>query len=287
VLVTALRAMQLLTCDPEGRLAPTPLAAEHLQSGQPFDVSAYLGLAADAPAVLQLVDQLRTSRPRGSDACEPGQGTAYIAREGARSLMDEAASARRLTMALAGRARNCAPALAERVELPRSRSLLDVGGGSGLYSIALLQKFPDLRAAVFDRGPVLPAAREFAEEFGVSDRLQTVAGDMFLDPWPACDVVLLSNVLHDWDEPECLQLLARVREMLPRGGRLLIHDVLLNDALDGPLPVALYSARLFQLTEGRAYSRGEFVRMLERTGFQLESTRPTLVHCQVLAARPR
>ena len=59
------------------------------------------------------------------------------------------------------------------------------------------------------------------------------------------DVVLLSNVLHDWDVPQCQELVRRCSNCLPSGGRLLIHDVFLNDALDGPLPIALYSAALF------------------------------------------
>ena len=80
---------------------------------------------------------------------------------------------------------------------------------------------------------------------------------MFADPVPAdCDVMLLSNILHDWDVPECRTLVARCAAALPAGGHLLIHDAFLNDAMDGPLPVALYSASLFSVTEGRAYQRG-------------------------------
>ncbi len=80
--------------------------------------------------------------------------------------------------------------------------------------------------------------------------------------------MLLSNVLHDWDVPECRALIARLAAALPAGGRLLIHDVFLNDALDGPLPIALYSAALFTLTEGRAYSAGEYRAWLAEAGLE-------------------
>ena len=100
-------------------------------------------------------------------------------------------------------------------------SLLDVGGGSGIYSVAILQQNPQLRAIVWDRVEVLKVASEFGQTYGVADRLELRAGDMFADPVPGdCDVVLLSNILHDWDVPECRTLLNRCADALPTGGRL-------------------------------------------------------------------
>jgi len=285
VLITALRAMDLLDVDGDGLLHPTAVAKNHLIPGGRFDISGYLGLAAESPGVTTMVERLRSGKPANSD--EPETGTAFVMREGVASAMDQDESARRLTLSLAGRARNVAPALAGRVNLSSSKRLLDVAGGSGLYSIAILRRFPDLRAVVFDREPVLKVAREFAEKYGVADRLECVAGDMFRDPWPDCDAILLSNVLHDWDVPECRELLQKCAEQLPENAPLLIHDVLLSDALDGPLPIALYSAALFTLTEGRAYSRAEYEEWLNEAGFHVVSCQPTLVHCQVLEARRR
>ena len=197
--------------------------------------------------------------------------------------MERSASARHLTLALAGRARNVAPVLAARYPLENARLLLDVGGGTGIYAIAWLQQHPDLRAIVWDRPEVLKVAAEMAEAFGVADRLECRGGDMFRDPAPDADVVLLSNILHDWDVPECRTLLARCTRALPPGGRLLIHDVFLNDALDGPLPVALYSAALCRITEGRIYSAGEYRGWMAELGLIAGEVVPTLIHCGLLA----
>src|SRR5205085_767034 len=135
----------------------------------------------------------------------------------------------------------------------------------------------------WDRPEVLKVAHEFAEAYGVADRLECRPGDMFRDDVPAdCDVMLLSNVLHDWDVPECRTLVGRCAAALPPGGRLLVHDVFLNDALDGPLPVALYSAALFALTEGRAYSAAEYRGWLREAGLAAGEVVPTLIHCGVL-----
>ena len=99
------------------------------------------------------------------------------------------------------------------------------------------------------------------------------------------DAILLSNILHDWDEPQCAQLVQRCADALPAGGRLLIHDVFLDDDLAGPLPIALYSAALFTLTEGRAYSAREFQGWLTEAGLSLLPVTPTLVHCAVVGGR--
>jgi len=281
VLITALRAMGTLVVDDTGLLVLTPMASSHLVSYSPHYVGDYFGLAAGSPGVLAMVERLRTNRPAGND----GGGVAFIYREGMVSAMEAEDSARFFTLALSGRARNVAPVLALQLPLAGALRLVDVGGGTGVYSIALLRANPGLHAVVWDRPEVLRVAAEFAGASGVDDRLELRSGDMFRDPFPGdADVVLLSNILHDWDEPECLALLRRCAEALPAGGRILLHDVFLDDDLGGPLPTALYSAALFSVTEGRAYSAAEYRRMLEATGFSVTQCLPTRVHCGVLVA---
>ena len=227
-----------------------------------------------------MVERLRTNRP-----AEHGAGVAFIYREGTKSAMENEAAARHFTLALAGRAKNVAPILAERVPLDSAKLLVDVGGGTGIYSIAFLQKNPGLHAVVLDRPEVLKVAREMADAYGVADRLTVQPADMFREPIPPADVVLLSNILHDWDVAECRALIARCAASLRPGGVLLIHDVFLNDALDGPLPMALYSAALFTLTEGRLYSAAEYRAWLSEAGLAAGAVVPTLIHCGVLAGR--
>lgn len=277
VLVTALRAMDLLTLDGSGRLALTEMAKAHLIPGSPHDVGDYLGLAAQTPGVLGMVERLKTDRPYGAD----GGGAAFIYRDGVASAMEAEASARHFTLALAGRAKNVAPILSEKVSL-REGVLVDVAGGTGLYSIAFLQRNPNLHAIVFDRPEVLKVAEEMAGHYGVADRLALQAGDMFQDALPDADAILLSNVLHDWNVPQCRQIIKSCASSLKPAGKLLIHDVFLNDDLSGPLPHALYSAALFTLTEGRLYSAAEYRAWLQEVGLKSGEVIPTHIHCGVL-----
>ncbi len=276
--------MGLLVRDGEGRIGLSELAREHLVPGGKFDVGDYIGLMAESPGVRAMVERLRINQPAGAEP--DGRGAAFIYREGIASAMEDQTAARHLTLALAGRAKNVAPALAKSYPLGMARRLLDVGGGTGIYAIAYLQAHPELRAIVWDRPEVLKVAHEMAQTHGVADRLELQAGDMFVDMVPhGCDTVLLSNVLHDWDVPACRALIGRLADALPDGGQLLIHDVFLDDDLGGPLPVALYSASLFSLTEGRAYSAAEYRDWLEAAGLKPGPIVPTLVHCGVLPAR--
>jgi hypothetical protein len=280
VLVTALRAMGMLVLA-GGRLALTEQARNHLAPGAAWSIADYLGLSANEPGVLEMVARLRTDRPAGSDADQGG--AAFIFKAGTASAMEAEASARRFTLGLAGRARCVAPAVALRAGLEQAEVLLDVGGGTGLYALACLERYPHLRAIVWDRPEVLKVAREMAAASPAGDRLELRPGDMFTDEVPHADVMLLSNILHDWDFPECNELVGRLAPALPKGGRLLVHDVFLDDDLGGPLPIALYSARLFTVCAGRAYSGAEYRAMLRQAGLTPGDTMaPTLADCGII-----
>lgn len=283
VLTTALRAMQLIEKNAEGRFCLTPIAAEHLVRGDEFDVGSYLSLAATSPGVVEMVERLRSNRPAGLSGDEAG--AAFIYRDGMKSAMEQTQLAEHFTLALSGRAKNVAPVLAEKIPLDGAKTLLDVGGGTGIYSIGFLRANADLRAIVFDRPEVLKTAERFAADYGVADRVELLAGDMFTDPMPKVDMILLSNILHDWDMPECQTLVDRCAAALNPGGRLIIHDVLLNDELDGPLPIALYSAALFTFTEGRAYSAMEYNGWLTNAGLQPQPPLSTLIHCHAIVGQ--
>jgi SAM-dependent methyltransferase len=285
VLTTALRAMGLLQMTPTGSLELTPVAAEHLVPGGEFDVGNYVSLSANSTGVLEMVARLKSNEPAGLS--DDGDGAAFIYRDGMKSAMEESQLAEHFTLALAGRAKNVAPALADAVPLHNAETLLDVGGGTGIYSIGFVRKNPQLNATVLDRPEVLKTAESFARQYEVSDNIRLLPGDMFSGKLPTADVVLLSNILHDWDVPECQELVRRCVEALNPGGRLIIHDALLNDEHDGPLAIALYSAALFTLTEGRAYSAAEYDSWMQDAGLTTTSPVPTLIHCFAIAGTKR
>ena len=135
-----------------------------------------------------------------------------------------------------------------------------------------------MRSAVFEKPPVDAIARACITRQHCDGRVAVIAGDMFRDAWPEdFDAHLLSNVLHDWDEPTVRALLAKSHDALAPGGLLIIHDAFINAEKTGPLHVAEYSALLMQITEGKCYSLGELRGFLNEAGFEFLEHKPTSV----------
>jgi acetylserotonin N-methyltransferase len=145
--------------------------------------------------------------------------------------------------------------------------LLDVAGGSGCYSIALALRHPQLRCTVADLPPVAADARTYIERYSCQDRVDTLGFNMFDDAWPAgYDAILMTNVLHDWESRSRERLVASSFAALPPGGRLFVHEILLNDVQDGPLPAALFSVMMLG-TRGKQLSFLELEELLTGAGF--------------------
>lgn len=158
--------------------------------------------------------------------------------------------------------------LASKLDPGGRKRLLDVAGGSGIYACAMAGLHPGVTACLFEKKPVDRIARTLIEERGYANRVSVTAGDMFVDSLPSgCDMHLWSNVLHDWDFPEVRELLRRSYAAMPGGGMIIIHDAFINEAKDGPYPVAAYSALLMCVTRGKCYAISEMRALLEEAGF--------------------
>ncbi|MDX3605492.1 methyltransferase [Streptomyces sp. FL06-04B] len=180
-----------------------------------------------------------------------------------------------------------AAALASRLELGDCTSLLEVGGGVGTYSLALAGRNPRLTAQVLDLPVVERLALRLIEDSGLTGRVRLRAGDMFGDPWPGeQDRVLFADVLSDWDDEGCRTLLGRARKALAPDGRLLIHQVLLDDSRHGSDSAAGYSLALAVMTGGRLRTLPELASLLAQSGFGACVTTPAYGHYSLITVRP-
>jgi len=167
-------------------------------------------------------------------------------------------------------AHSCAAAVgvAEQRVFRQVARVLDVGGGSGVFSIAMAQRWPQLRATVMDLGTMCDAALHYMREGGVTDRVDTLAVDMFREPWPTGhDVLFFSNIFHDWADDTCLDLARKAYEVLPSGGRIMLHEALINDNLDGPATPTSFSILMLYGTQGRQFTLPELTGLLGAAGF--------------------
>jgi 3-hydroxy-5-methyl-1-naphthoate 3-O-methyltransferase len=256
----------------------TGVAREHLVAGSPFNLAPYYASFKDRAMVRELTDVLRTGKPGNWGGDKDGFDW--------HRAMEDDAFARQFTAAMDCRGHYLAHALADALQLRGSERILDIGGGSGIYSCILAARHPGLRATVFDQAPVDRIAAKLINERGCERQVSVHAGSFFRDQWPADhNTHLVSNVLHDWDVPEVRALLARSFEALPAGGLLIIHDAFINADKTGPLAVAEYSAILMHATQGKCYSTAEYAEMLAEAGFGGVWHADTVVDRGVMTAR--
>lgn len=258
VMMTLFTAMGLVT-SAGGCFHLTLRAREHLVAKSPWNLGPYFISMKDRPQTYDMLKVLRTGKPANWGS--------YDAQAWAQA-MERPDFAEHFTAAMDCRGMLLGPALAKQLDLAKSTATLDVAGGSGIYACAIVARHPHLRAAVLEKPPVDRIAREAIAKQGCTEKVEVIAGDIFQDEWPqGFDVHLISNVLHDWEEPAVLDLLRKSHAALPAGGLLVIHDAFINAEKTGPLHVAEYSALLMQITEGKCYSIGEMRSYLAITGF--------------------
>jgi (2Fe-2S) ferredoxin/SAM-dependent methyltransferase len=252
-LLNALVAIGLLAKGGDA-FSPTPVAARFLARGARDDsVDALLHQSSLWHTWSGLTETVRTGRPaprremgeRGDDWT-----VAFIA------AMHKGAAQR-------------APLLVEAVGAGGVRRLLDVGGGSGAYSIAFARANPELSAIVLDLPAVLPIAEGHAAAAGLARRVTTRPGDLRKDDLGSgFDLVLLSSICHMLDREENRDLLRRSFAALAPGGRVVVSDFLLADDRAAPRQAALFSINmLVGTTGGDCYTEGEYGVWLREAGF--------------------
>jgi len=262
VLLTLCRANGFITTQDDLH-SLTPLAEEFLCSDSPWNLRPYYTPIQDTQITQDFLTVLRTGKPANWQAQENGS-------DWHASMLDEE-FARGFTELMNCRGLTFGQKLAAALEpqLAEKKRLLDVGGGSGVYASTMLAAQPQLTGAVLEQSPVDAIAREEIAKHDLQDRLEVISADMFESDWPTCDVLLLSNVLHDWDFPEVRNLCAKAAEALETGGLLIIHEAFIHDDKTGPLPVAEYSALLMNICQGKCYTPAEYGDVLVELGFEL------------------
>ena len=151
--------------------------------------------------------------------------------------------------------------VARQLDLSDRSLLLDVGGGPGTYSIALCQRFPNLKAVVWDVSQTIAIAEQVIERFHMKDRIAVQEGDWNRDELgEGYDCLLMANIMHGPGSQAETRLKQGMRALVP-GGLLIVHDFLLNNDRSGPLPAAL-----FNLMVG-AYTVNELIAVIRSAGF--------------------
>ena len=167
-------------------------------------------------------------------------------------------------------ARARAPHVVEAVGVQGARRMLDVGGGSGAYSIAFAEANEKLQVELLDLLEVLPIAQRHIEEAELGARIKTRAGDLRTDLLgQGFDVILISAICHMLGPQGNRDLLKRGYAALAPGGRVVISDFILEADKTAPKHAALFALNMLVGTrEGNTYSEDEYREWLREAGFR-------------------
>jgi len=165
--------------------------------------------------------------------------------------------------------RSLSEEIAGSLDLRAHRNLLDIGGGSGTYTIAFLNHNPQLQAILFDLKEVIPMARKRLSSEALLHRVKLIPGNFYSDDLPGgCDVALLSAIIHQNSRQQNLELFRKTCRSLEPGGMLLIRDHIMDEQRTYPAQGALFAVNMLVNTQGGdTYTLHEVSQDLKRAGF--------------------
>ena len=173
---------------------------------------------------------------------------------------------------IAGMQRNAkdrAPLVVKSLGIAGVRRILDLGGGSGAYSIAFAKASSDVQCQILDLPEVVPLTAEYVNQAGVSSQVSLRAGDMLQDDFGSgYDIIMLNAICHMFSEQQNQGIFRRARQALAPNGRLVVQDFILNPDKAGPQHAALFSLNMLVSTEaGASYSEPEYTHWMHAAGF--------------------
>lgn len=167
-------------------------------------------------------------------------------------------------------------------------SILDVGGGSGVYSAIWLGLNPRARSTQLDWAPINSIARRLLTERGVGDRFSSIDGDLHTTDFGtgSYDLAVYSHIAHQEGPEDNVAIFARLRSALKPGGTLIINDYVVDDDRSGP-PFALTFAgeMLLKSKQGGTWRRADYAAWLAKAGFDDITFHPTPSPATLVFAR--
>jgi len=162
----------------------------------------------------------------------------------------------------------------KKLQLGGINSMLDVGGGSGAFSYVFVGATPGLKSTVLELPEVCKTGEKIKAQQSedVSSRVNFVELDATSPNWPVndsnYDVVLMSYISGSVPEPVIAKLYANAMKALRPGGRLLVHDFMVNDSLDGPALGALWGLQHVTVNaSGLGLCPAEIIARMGQAGF--------------------
>jgi ubiquinone/menaquinone biosynthesis C-methylase UbiE len=278
-IMNTLVGLELLARDTQGRYSLTPESATFLVSNKPGFRGGLLKHASTqlVPQWLQLTEIVRSGKPAAAVNQENSGGKFF------EQFVEDLFPLSYQTAGLLG----------DALKLPQATapvSVLDLAAGSGVWSIALAQKSPQVRVTAVDWPAVIPVTRRVAARHGVADRFRFVDGDLAqVDFGTGHNIATLGHILHSEGAERSQALIKKTFAALAPGGTIVIAEWLVNDERTAPVAGLIFAVNMLVNTDtGDTFSFSEIATWLQSAGFvkvrHLEVPGPSPL---ILADKPR
>lgn len=255
--LNALTAAGLLVKS-DGRYSNTPLADTFLVQGKPFYQGNLLKLVSNGYHDWSKFGQVLKEGANPKAGERPAQ-----------NVFNKSFILAMAEGALRGTLQQTADVISKLPEFSGVKKMLDLGGGHGLYAIALAQKKPDLNAIVFDLPHVVDVTRDFIERYGMQERVKVIAGDFNRDELGAgYDLVIASDVFYRSKET-VTGVMRKIFKSLNDGGSFILKQWTLNNEGTGPLTAVLFDLKLsLSGNQHYLYTTKESIDLFQQVGFK-------------------
>jgi hypothetical protein len=176
-------------------------------------------------------------------------------------------------------------AIAAAYDFTGIRTLADVGGATGFLLAAVLEKNPQMKGILFDLPHVVAGAPALLEARGLEDRVTIEPGSFFERIPAGADAYILSHIIHDWSEPQCLTILGHCKQAMSANAKLLIVEMVLPEG-DEPHPGKMLDLMMLVGPGGQERTAKDYEALLAKAGFRMTRVVPTASAVSVVEAVP-
>jgi hypothetical protein len=166
------------------------------------------------------------------------------------------------------------PAVAAAYDFSKLATIVDVGGSSGNMLATILTRHQGPRGVLADLPQAVKDAPALLEARGVGERVSIEPHDFFTSVPKGGDAYILSHVIHDWSEAQCLTILGNVRKAMPDHARLLIVEMVLPGP-DEPHFGKILDMVMLAVPGGEERTAQQYEALLAKAGFRLTRVLPT------------
>jgi len=164
------------------------------------------------------------------------------------------------------------------------KNIADIGGGEGLLLASILYENKNASGILFDLPEGLNNAEVILAKYGVRERVKIIRGNFFETAPAGFETYLLKNILHNWGDPDCIRILANIRNAMEENGRILILEMLLDEGNFASFGKLLDLQMMVFMEDGRERTKNEFGELLEKAGLKINRIIKTIAPFSIIEA---